>query len=457
MKYLEELKKVLGDYLITDPVAKLPYYRDASYLKGNEPSAVAIPENTEQLQEVMRICFENDVQITARGGGTSLTGSSIPSENSIVLSFARMNRIIEINTADRYAYAEAGVRLDDLNSALSKLNFMYPPDPGSSIAATVGGSLSTNAGGLRAVQYGTTKEWVLGLELVLSDGTLIHTGGRVLKRSEGYDLTALIIGSEGTLALITKAFLKITPKPERIGRIIAYYNEVAGISSAISVLKSNGVTPLTAEFMDRVAMNSIQKTSTFRFPEEARYMVMIDLSSTRESLDRVMRESYELLRSTGPTSISMTTDENEILLLSKMRKGLYSSELSERKSSDEMIITGDIAVPSSRLPAAMKELEKARGSLNISFFGHIGDGNIHANIFFDTSSFERAQEYLRLMGEIAVKYDGSVSAEHGIGLEKKELFVEELRARGSLRALDIMKGIKKIMDPKGILNGGKIF
>ncbi|MGC8644795.1 MAG: FAD-binding oxidoreductase [Thermoplasmata archaeon] len=457
MSYIEELKHILGDYLITDPVAKLPYFKDASYLPGVEPLAIAIPENAEQLQAVMRICYENSIQVTPRGGGTSLTGSSIPSKNSLVVSFARMNKIIEINTADRYVHVESGVRLDDLNAYLSKMNFIYPPDPGSSIAATVGGSLSTNAGGLRAVLYGATKEWVLGLEVVLSDGTLIQTGGKVLKRSDGYDLTALMIGSEGTLGLITKAFLKIAARPERIGRIISYYGDIEMASSAISLLKSKGITPLMAEFMDRIAMDSIQKTKGVNFPGDARYMVMVDISSTNESLERVLRESYEIIRSTGPISIYTTTDEEEMQSLSRIRKGLYSAELSERSSRDEMIMTGDIVVPSSRLPQAMKELEGKRNSLKVSLFGHVGDGNIHANIFFDGGSFEAAKNYLRLMGEVAVRYGGSISAEHGIGLEKKEMFEEELRARGSLRILEIMKGIKKVMDPKGILNGGKIF
>ncbi|MEM0128315.1 MAG: FAD-binding oxidoreductase [Thermoplasmatales archaeon] len=460
MSFLGELKGILGDYLITDPIGKLPYSRDASYLPGSQPVAVALPETVEQLKGIMRICYDHGIQVTPRGGGTSLTGSSIPSAESIVVSFARMNRIIEINTADRYVHVEAGVRLDDLNSALSKLNFMYPPDPGSSIAATVGGSISTNAGGLRGVSYGATKEWVLGLEVVLSDGSVIHTGGKVLKRSDGYDLTALMVGSEGTLGLVTSAYLKVVPKPEKVGRIIAYYNKIDGASTAISSLKSRGITPLMAEFLDRIAMDSIRKTKGMAFPEDANYLIMVDISSTVESIERMMNDAYNIISSTNPISVTYTMDEAEMDNLSKIRKGIYSSELSQRRTEDELVITGDVVVPTTQLSSALVELENAKRGMMISLFGHLGDGNIHANIFFNSKNSQEvnmAEDYLKLMARIAIKLGGSISAEHGIGLEKKELFAEEMNIKNSNRSIEIMRGIKGVMDPKGILNGGKIF
>ncbi|MGC8618767.1 MAG: FAD-binding oxidoreductase [Thermoplasmata archaeon] len=460
MNHIEQLRSILGEFLITDPTSKIPYSRDASYLPGLEPLAVAIPRDTEQLSKITRICYENEIRITPRGGGTSLTGSSIPTEESIVISFARMNRILEINTADRYVLVESGTRLDELNARLSSMGFMYPPDPGSSIAATVGGSISTNAGGLKGVSYGTTKEWVLGLELVLADGSIVSTGGKVLKRSDGYDLTALVIGSEGTLALIAKAYLKITTKPESVGRILAFYEDVEQAAHSISALKERGITPLIAEFVDRLAMHSMKLAGGLEFPQESGGMIIVDVQSTRESLGRHLDESLRVINSTDPISSRIITDEAEMSKISQLRKGLYSSELRLRGRSSETVLTGDIVVPTSQMGKALKEIRGVADSLKVSLFGHAGDGNIHANVFFDAENADEGKmaiDYLENIGRIAVKYGGCISAEHGIGLEKKALFIEEMESRGSTRPLELMKCVKQVFDPKGILNWGKIF
>lgn len=459
---LNKLKKAIGDSLITKEIDKVPFMKDASFFNGDVPLAVAIPENTDELQEIMKICYEEEVPVVGRGGGTALTGSSVPSSDSIVISLSRMNKITEISREDRYVIAEAGVRLDELNQKLSTLNFIYPPDPGSSIAATVGGSIATNAGGLRGAMYGATKEWILGLEVVLPDGTIIQTGGKVLKRSTGYDLTALFIGSEGTLGLITKAILKIAPKPEKVGRIIAYYESIDKASSAIGLLKANGITPLMAEFMDRIAMDSLTNTKNIKFPDKAKFLLMVDISSTVESIGRHMAEALEIIRKTGASEVTDTTDSDEMAKMYALRKGLYAAELGERTSNDEYIIIGDIVVPPSRLPSALSRIEgeSERQNIKASLFGHIGDGNIHANVFYnsnDENSLKGAQDFLMTIGNIAIENGGSVSAEHGIGLEKKELLLEEMKYKNSLKNIDLMKEIKRVFDPKNIMNRGKIF
>jgi glycolate oxidase len=459
---LNRLRKVIGDSLILKEIDKIPFIKDASFFHGSIPLAVAIPKNTSELQEIMKICYEEGIPVVGRGGGTALTGSSVPSSDSIVISLSRMNKITEISREDRYVIAEAGVRLDDLNQKLSTLNFIYPPDPGSSIAATVGGSIATNAGGLRGAMYGATKEWILGLEVVLPDGTIIQTGGKVLKRSIGYDLTSLFVGSEGTLGLITKAILKIAPKPEKIGRIIAYYESIDKASSAIGLLKANGITPLMAEFMDRIAMDSLTNTKNIKFPDKAKFLLMVDISSTVESIGRHMAKALEIIRKTGASEVTDTTDSDEMAKMYSLRKGLYAAELGERASSDEYIIIGDIVVPPSRLPSALSRIEEEsrREKIKASLFGHIGDGNIHANVFYnsnDKNSLKGAQDFLMTIGNIAIENGGSVSAEHGIGLEKKELLLEEMKYKNSLKNIDLMKEIKRVFDPKNIMNRGKIF
>jgi len=463
MSIIDELRKAVGDnHVLTTREDMLPYMRDASYFIGEEPIAVVLPGSTEELSRVVKACYANEVPMYVRGGGTSLTGSSVPMRGGVVISMNRFDKILETSIPDRYVVAEAGVRLDTLNAYLSKFNYFYPPDPASSLAATVGGSLSTNAGGLRGVMYGATKEWVLGMEVVLPTGEVAQFGGRVLKRSIGYDLTALMIGSEGTLGIITKATLKIAPIPRRIGRILVYYESIDAAGRAVAKLKEAGIIPYIAEFMDRISMEAAKKGKGVDYPQEANYMLIIDIASTEESLQKDLESAAEVLKSTSPMSLRITTDPAEMERIYLARKGLYSSLLMERTAPGEKVIIGDIVVPSTEVPATLLDIDNAirNYGFKVSLFGHIGDGNIHLNIFADTSKeneMRRVSSFLLETGMMAVRHGGSVSAEHGIGLEKKQLLVEEFKARGTLVNLELMRQIKKVFDPKNLLNRGKLF
>lgn len=462
MQYNEALREILGANAIFDATEKTPYLTDASAFKGKEPIAVAIPETVDEIRRLLAFCDSNKIFIVPRGGGTSLTGASIPLENFIVLSMAKFNRILSISPADRYAVVEPGVRLDDLNEKLAEINFIYPPDPASSMAATVGGSISTNAGGLRASMYGTTKEWVLGLEVVLPNGNVMTTGGRVLKRSAGYDLTALFIGAEGTLGVITKAFVKIWPKPEATGRILAYYDTIEKVGLAIKNVKAAGITPLIAEFLDKLTMDSLKKAKGMSFPETASYMLILDVASTDLSIKVDLERTAKILKELEPIELSITRDPEEMARIYEARKGAYSSLLKVRKSSSQRVIIGDVVVLASELPAALKLIASRAEELGImvALFGHISDGNIHANIFAEPDerkSMEKEEEFQRYLGKVALEHGGSVSAEHGIGIEKKALLLDQLAFTASEDALDIMRKIKNAIDPNGIMNRGKIF
>jgi glycolate oxidase len=462
MAFLEELKSSVGNVLIQKHEQKIPYETDASYFQGSEPLAVAVPETVDQVSRIMKLCQKYSVPVVVRGGGTSLTGSSVPLDGFVVISMSRFDRIIEVKPQDRYAIVEPGVRLDTLNENLSHTGHFYPPDPASSMAATVGGSISTNAGGLRAATYGTTRNWVLGLEVVLPNGEVVNLGGKVLKRTAGYDLTAMFVGAEGTLGIITKAILKIWPIPETKGRILAYYQDIEKVGMAISTLKEKGITPEIAEFMDRITMNSLEKARGMHFPESARYMLIVDISSTRESLQRQLDEAVAVLRQFSPTDITVTTDPAEMARIYEARKGAYASLLSERSSPTERVVIGDIVVPASSLPMALKESEEKlkEDGVRAALFGHIADGNIHANIFADTGNVEQMKNVDRFqmdLGKVALKYGGSVSAEHGIGMEKKELLRMELDSSGNPYVMEIMKTIRRSFDPMGIMNRGKMF
>lgn len=462
MSLSSDLKSILGDSLILDKEQMIPYETDASPFKGEKPIAVALPDTVEQVSALLKYCQQNSVPVVTRGGGTSLTGSSVPVSNSIVISMSRFNKIYDVAVADRYVIAEPGVRIDDLNYYLRQYGHFYPPDPASSISATVGGTISTNAGGLRASMYGTTKNWVLGLEVVLPDGSIVQTGSRVLKRTMGYDITSLFVGAEGTLGIVTKAILKIWPTPENTGRILAYFNTIEKVGIAVSGLKGEGVTPLIAEFLDRITMDSLSKSGKFNFPEEAKFMLMVDIASTPESLQKELANAQSILEKSKPLEIRVTTDREEMDVMYEARKGAYSSLLNNRMSPTERVVIGDIVVPASRLPQALKESEDAARKLGIrvALFGHISDGNIHANIYTDPAKPEvssNVDKYQMELGKIALKNNGSVSAEHGVGIEKKDLLLMELQSYESMQLLEIMKGIRKVFDPNGIMNRGKLF
>ncbi len=462
MKIVSELEKISPGNVLTSKENKIPYLRDASYYTGEFPAAVVIPRNTSELSRIMKFCYENDVQVVLRGGGSSLTGSSIPNEECILLSLSRFDKIIEVRVDDNYVIAEAGVRLDFLNDELSKFNYFYPPDPASSRVSTVGGTLATNAGGLHGVMYGVTKNWVLGMEVVLPNGEIVQLGGPTLKRSMGYDLAALMIGSEGTLGIITKAILRILPKPECSGRILAYYRLIEDAGKAVSELKNKGIIPLMAEFLDRISMDSIKQVKDIDYPQGSEYMLLVDIASSVESLSRHLELAAEILRKFDPVNVRITTDAKEMQKMYDARKGLYSSILSQRNSKSDYVIIGDVVVPSSETAGTLKDIQKSieKHNLQVALFGHIGDGNIHTNIFADVENNEKmvvVEDFQNEVGMIAVKHRGSVSAEHGIGLEKKGLLLREFQQRHTEGTLEVMKIIKNCVDPKNILNRGKMF
>ncbi len=458
---ISELISKLGNKkILTTKEELIPFMKDASYITGKLPLAVCLPDNAGDISTILSVCNNYRINVTVRSGGTSLTGSSVTDFNGIIISTMNLNRILEINTSSRYAVCEPGVRIDLLNQELKKYNFFYPPDPASSRASTIGGSLSTNAGGLRAVRYGATKEWVLGMDVVVPDGHIIRTGEYTLKRSAGYDITALMIGSEGTLGVVTKAILKIEPLPEATAKLIAFYKDIESVGKSMNSIKSKGITPLIAEFMDLGTINSIRKNMEIDIPEYTQFLLMIDVDSPEEGLARKIQNVKSILE--GFTDdVTVITDQNHMDRIYAARKGAYSALLDLRENNHQLVVIGDVIVPSSELASTMKEIAESinNDGMKATLFGHIGDGNIHANIFMDnTDEGRKKMEKLQMdIARAAIRHRGSVSAEHGIGTEKNRLLYEEYLERNSLYTLEIMKSIKKVFDPNNILNRGKIF
>ncbi|MFP3282785.1 MAG: FAD-linked oxidase C-terminal domain-containing protein [Nitrososphaeria archaeon] len=453
MDVVAELRRALGAaYVLTAKEDLIPYARDASYFEGPLPLAVAIPGSAEEAAEVLRIADDAEVPVVPRGGGTSVTGSSLPVEGGIVVSTYRMGAIGEVRPEDGYAIAGAGARLGELDESLSRAGFMYPPDPSSSSAATVGGSIATNAGGLRGVSYGNTRCWVMGLRVVLPGGRIMWAGGRALKRSAGYDLVSLFLGSEGTLGLITDAILRIAPRPEAVGRAVAHYGDLEMAAAAVAELKRRGLPLLTAEFLDGPSLRAVGEAFGITAPAGAEYMLMVDVASTRESVRRHLEE-VEAVLSRSSISVEATVDPARMEELTRARRGLYPALLG-RRSPGQLVVSMDVVVPPSELAATMNEVRSASRSAGFDAVipGHIGDGNFHPTIYVDPGAMDRARDLIVEIGRIALRHGGSVSAEHGIGLEKRELLVEEAGVW-----LDAMRSIRSAFDPKGIMNRGKVF
>ncbi|MDE1856653.1 MAG: FAD-binding protein [Candidatus Micrarchaeota archaeon] len=461
MDLIAALQRVVGKDGVKSKDKELKAYQnDKSYISGKSPEAVVLPSNAKQVSEILKLCNSNGIGVVARGGGSSLTGSSVPYPKSIVLDLSRMNRILETRIEDGYLVAEPCATIDEINKHLENHEYFYPPDPASSGFATLGGTISTNAGGLRAIMYGSTKEWVLGLEVVLPSGEIINTGSRTLKRSLGYDLTGLVVGSEGTLGVVTKAIIKIIPRPESIGRILAYYKRFEDAARAVEEIKRKGITPLIAEFMDRTSMELMAEAKRLPFPERANCMLLIDIATTKDSLDRFIGISETALRKHDPILVNTAKSRVDMERLHAARKLLFMATEEKAKSTGRSVIVADAIVPPSEMPSALAEVQKAMKKVGLEavLFGHIGDGNIHVNILANLKTQRaKAEGFLEALGEIALDHNGSVSGEHGIGLEKKGLLIKELKKRDSIEVLRLMKEIKKSFDPKGILNKGKIF
>ncbi len=435
------------------------YMKDRSHLTGSMPIAVVKPSNTRQVSKIMKLCTNSRMKVVVRGGGTSLTGASEPLGKCIVIDMSSFDKILKIHVQDGYAVVEPGVFVQTLNDKLSERGYFYPPDPGSSSIATIGGTINTNAGGLRAIHYGTTKDWLLGLELVLPNGEVLNTGNIVSKRSIGYDITGLICASEGTLGIVTKAILRIEPKPEKIGKAIAFYNAIEDAADTITSMKKDCILPLGAEFLDGKSIRMIENSKQLKIPKNANYMLIVDVEGNKEAMPRLLKQVEKHL-SKNASFVEATSSPREMEKLQQARKNLFleTHKLAER--ARKSVIIEDIVVPSSELAATQREMERmlAKQSLEVILFGHIGDGNLHANIIADFEKEKREVDALQeAMGKIAIKHGGSVSGEHGIGIAKKRMLLDEFKSRRSQGLIPLMKRIKKAFDPHGIMNNGKIF
>lgn len=435
-----------------EPEDLICYGFDASGIESR-PSAVAWPKNTEEVVRVMKYAFENEISVTPRGAGTGMTGGSIPLNGSMVLSLEKMNKLVELDTNNLNVVVEPGIINGRLQRNLEHLGFFYPPDPASMNFCTIGGNAANNAGGPRALKYGVTKDYVMEIEAVMPDGSVITTGVKTAKGVVGYDLTRLLTGSEGTLVVITKLRLRILPLPEDVITLLAMFDNLEASGSAVAKITASKIIPRTLEFMDAGTIAAVENFKPVGIPRNVEALLLIELDGHPSAITKQAERIIEICEALN-ADVKMAEDEAARDKLWEARRSI--SPVLYRMNPTK--INEDIVVPRDKITDILKKLRRLseESGIQIVNFGHAGDGNIHVNIMADKNDAEKYQKAKSLVREIfdmTLSLGGTISGEHGIGITKAPYFGMEIKKH----ELELMKGIKNLFDPKNILNPGKIF
>jgi len=439
--------------ILTNESDRFSYSFDGSF--GTYlPDIVIQTKSVDEIASLVKFANCERIPICPRGQATSLSGGPLPVKGGIVLDLSIMNDLLEIHAEDLIAIVSPGVLTSDIHKAAEQKGLMYPPDPSSSHVSTIAGNLAENSGGPRGLKYGVTKDYVIGLEIITPEGEIIQTGGKTVKNVTGYDLTKLIVGSEGTLGIITKAILRLIPKPQASGTIMAIFDNLVDAGSAISKILSSGIFPSKMELMDQSSIVAVENFEPLGLPIDAAALILIELDGHPLSLKEEMEQAAVLCRTVGAREVTIPKNKAEETELWKARK-LVSPAIARIKPTK---ISEDATVPRSKIPEMCERLLNIRDKYGIHLvvFGHAGDGNLHPNIICDKTDQEEMIRVEQAVGEIftaAVELGGTLSGEHGIGTMKAPFMEMELGAAG----LDMMKRIKKAWDPNNIMNPGKIF
>jgi glycolate oxidase len=449
---IRNLIEIVGEDNFTDQLEELvPYSYDAS-MNVHRPDAAVWPESTEQVSKIVEFANEHKLPVIPRGAGTSLSGGVVPIRGGIIIDHSRMNRILEMSVENRYARVQAGVVCDDLNRALAKYKFTFPPDPASSSVATLGGNVGTNAGGIKGAKYGTTRDYVLGLQVVLPTGEVMHTGSHTMKCVSGYDLSKLFVGAEGTLGVITEVTLKINPLPRYAMTAVATFSRLEDAGKAISQTMTSGILPSVMEILDKVTLKAIKENTDIDLPQ-AEAMILTETDGyTWEEVEAQMEVILNVLRQNHPIYINTAKDEKERLNLWRARKSAYAT-LARISTS---FVLDDVTVPISKIPDLLVGIQEIarRNGLTVATYGHAGDGNLHPQILYnqyDPDQAEKVETVEEELFRLAISFKGTLTGEHGIGLSKAGYMGLEHDAV----EMALMRRIKKTLDPNNIMNPGK--
>jgi glycolate oxidase len=451
---IKELESIVGpEHLTTRHDDLTNYSSDATKLEFM-PDAVAFPGAAEQISRILLLANREYFPVIPRGAGSGTSGGALAVKGGLVLAMNRFNRILSIDQDNLIVKTEPGVITAHLQEEVEKLGLFYPPDPASINISTIGGNVAECAGGLRAVKYGVTRDYVLGLEIVLPTGEIMKTGVETAKGVVGYDLTRLIVGSEGTLAVITSVTLRLIPKPATKKTMMAFFHHISSSVQTVSDIIRNKIVPTTLEFMDRLSINCVRNEMGLPIPDETAALLLIEVDGDEDLTARDAKRVQEICVRSGAILFQAASGKEEAERLWEARRGLSPALLKLRPGK----VSQDIVVPRSRLPELIAFLEQLsqKYQLPIPAFGHAGDGNIHVNIMLDKSvpkEVENATAAVKDLFRKVIEMDGTLSGEHGIGITKAPYMEMEI----SGPALELMSRLKKAFDPNGILNPGKIF
>lgn len=440
------ISDIEGVYAYSFDCAHVEFQKDA-------PCIVVFPENAQQVSEIVKIANENNLPIIPRGAGTNHAGGCSPIKGGIILHFSKMNKIVEINIQDLTCRVQPGVVVSDLQKEVLKAGLFYPPDPSNLAVSTIGGGIALSSGGPRAFKYGTVKDYVLDLEIVLADGTIVKTGCDTVKNVTGYNLTQLIVGSEGTLGIVTEAVMRLIPAPEFTNVLLAYFDKIEDAVDAVSAIINNHLVPSVVDLLDKKTIQTIEQFYPTGLNCEKEAVLLIEIDGNKASLVHQQDKIIELCKQFKSPQIECAIDEEHKNKIWTSRRSAFGACAKLAPN----VITEDVVVPRSKIAKLAKGILEISGKYNLitMIMGHIGDGNIHPNFALDLRdetqrhNFEKAKvELFRL----AIELGGTLSGEHGIGCQKSEFLPLAL----DKTALKLMKEIKKIFDPKNILNPYKM-
>ena len=454
MTFVNQLRKICPSNFISEKKDLYVYAHDTSQ-NPNEvilPLCVVFPRNTKEVANVCRFCYENNIKIVPRAQGTNHCGGTRPVENSIIIHFSLMDKIIEINPENLTAIVEPNCVIGNLNKKLDELNLFFPPDPSNLAVSTIGGAIALCAGGPRTFKYGNTKDYILNLEVVLADGTIIETSKNVIKNVTGYNLNSLFIGSEGTLGIITKATLKLIPKPEKRLLTMAYFDTVVEATKCVNNIINKGFIPSTLDLLDKTTIKTIENFNPVGLLTDKEAMLLIELDGFSHNVDYELTILKEILTKSNAKNIVQAKNEKENEEIWKTRRSAYSA-LTQLKPN---VVTEDIVVPRDKIVDFVKFCQSLAKKYSIitAIMGHAGDGNIHPNFALDLENKEEKENFEKLKDELfdfAIRNNGTLSGEHGIGTHKRKYLDKAL----DKNAHNLMKEIKNLLDKKNILNPNK--
>jgi glycolate oxidase len=447
----DEFRSIVGDEWFLDSPEDLATYSYDGFLPEFQPDATVIPSCTGEISSIMRIANREKINITPRGAGTNICGGSVAKKGGLILAFHRMNKILEIDPENRCAVVQPGVVNADLQKEVARYGLMYPPDPASMFVSTIGGNVALNAGGPRGVKYGATRDYLLGLEVVLPSGEVIKTGGKTLKNASGYDLTRLLCGSEGTLGIFTQIIVRLIPLPPAKATLQAIFSDLDDAATTVSAIIGSGIVPTTLELMDRVVLDAIGDYGGAKFSKEAQAVLLIEVDGEESLVEAQGRRIERFCKERGATEVERARSVEEAERLWQARRTAFGAVARLTPNC----IVEDATVPVRKVPEILKKIVELANKyrLKIAVLAHAGDGNLHPLIMTDLRDKEemaRIDKALEEMYEVVMGMGGTLSGEHGIGIAKKRFMPMEF----SQSAIEIMRGIKRVFDPNNILNPG---